>query len=460
MKKRRFAVLALTALMSLGTASVTAMAAEGWVQEGGNWAYYNAAGNRLYNVWRTGADGAWRYIDSNGYMAVDKWVDNDNYYVDANGIMVANNWLKIRNDSKDSGYDWYFFTSTGKNVKDGWEKINNNWYYFDDTGLMQTGWILDDMYYCGKDGVMLTGWNKLTPPDEYADDTDDHTGPYETADDGTYWYYFSSSGKKAVPSDDDDNFKQKRINGSYYCLREDGAMLTGWVCVTGDDSENIQDYRYVDENGQVRTGWYSAMPPEELAGQYDHDVEWFYFNNKGIPEVGPARGSAHTNDLKRIGGNTYLFGENGVPLYGLQKVFTDKDETEATAYYFGDRSQSSMLKGKFNIDDGNDRRQYYFTNTGKGYTGVYDNHLYYMGKLQKAASGNRYEVFSIWQGNNLKNYVVNSSGRIAKNTTVKDSDGIKYKTNSGGILLLEDDEEVEGKTYSTPEEPDWDNDWY
>ena len=77
------------------------------------------------------------------------------------------------------------------------------------------------------------------------------------------------------------------------------------------------------------------------------------------------------------------------------------------------------------------------------YTHLYDNYLYYMGKLQKADSGSRYEVFTIHNGNSVKNYVVNTSGRIAKNTTVKDRDGVKYKTNSGGVLVREDDEEVD-----------------
>ena len=196
MKKRGFAVLALTALMTLGTAGITAMAAEGWVQESGGWAYYNAAGNRMYNVWRQGSDGYWRYIDGNGYMAADKWVDNDDYYVDGSGIMVSNKWLQVANSNSDTGYTWYYFTQSGKAVKEGWEKINNKWYYFDDTGIMQTGWILDDMYYCGSDGVMVTGWQQLLPPDEYADDDNDYSGPYESASDGTYWYHFSSNGKK------------------------------------------------------------------------------------------------------------------------------------------------------------------------------------------------------------------------------------------------------------------------
>lgn len=452
MKKHGWAVLALAAVMSLGTAGITAMAATGWVQEGNNWAYYSAGGNRKYNDWERGNDGLWRYLNGNGVMALDTWVDGDDYYVDANGIMVAGKWLQVTNADSPSGYDWYYFNSTGKCMKEQWEQINGSWYYFDGNGVMQTGWILDDMYYCNENGVMQTGWQKLYRPDE-DDYEEEHNGPFDTSDDdGRYWFYFGTNGKKTVPDDDDDNFKQKRINGVYYCLAEDGAMLTGWVCVTGDDSDNIEDYRFVDENGQVRTGWYSAEPPENLQSQYEHDVEWFYFNNKGIPKVGPDKGTATTKDLEKIGGNTYLFGTNGVPVYGLQKVYIGSNEETYTSYYFGTKEQSSMLKGKFHLDDSGERRQYYFTNTGRGYTGVHDNYLYYMGRLQKAESGSRYEVITI--DNN--NYVVNSSGRIARNTTVKDSDGVKYKVNSSGILLEEDGEIADNRTYSSPEEPDWD----
>lgn len=452
MKKHGWAVLVLTAIMSLGTAGITAMAAAGWVQEGNNWAYYNAAGNRQYNVWQQGNDGLWRYINGNGVMAVDTWVDGDDYYVDANGIMVAGKWLQVTNADNPSGYDWYYFNSTGKCIKERWEQINGSWYYFDSNGVMQTGWILDDMYYCDESGVMQTGWQKLYRPDEDYHE-EEQNGPFDTSDDdGRYWFYFGTNGKKVVPNDDDDNFKQKRINGVYYCLAEDGAMQTGWVCVNGTDSDNIEDYRFVNENGQVRTGWYSTEPPEELQSQYENDVEWFYFNNKGIPKVGPDKGTASTKDLEKIGGNTYLFGTNGVPVYGLQKVYIGSNEETYTSYYFGTREQSSMLKGKFYIDDSGETRQYYFTNTGRGYTGVHDNYLYYMGRLQKAESGTRYEVITI--GSN--NYVVNSSGRIARNTTVKDSDGIKYKVNSSGILLEEDGESADDRTYNAPIEPDWD----
>lgn len=461
MRRHGLAVLALAAVMTFGAAGISAMAAEGWAQEGTNWVYYNAAGSRLSNAWRQGADGYWRYLGGNGTMSINSWVDNDDYYVDANGIMVANKWLKVPNGNNyEGGYQWYYFASTGKAIKEKWEKIGDKWYYFSDTGVMQTGWILDDMYYCGDDGAMLTGWQKLVPPDGV--DEEYSSSPMESAqEDGKKWYYFgTSNGKKVLPNDNGDNIKQTKINGVYYCLDEDGAMQTGWTCVTGDDSENIEDYRCIDANGKVRIGWYSIEPPENMQGQYDHDVEWYYFNNKGIPKIGPDKGSAKSSDLVKINGNTYLFNEKGNPVYGLQKIYLDSAEDEYTAYFFGSRAQSSMLTGKQRVDEGGVTVQYYFTNTGRGYTGVYDNCLYYKGKLQTADSGSRYEVISIPNGNDYKNYVVNTSGRIAKGTTVKDSDGVKYKTNSGGVLIREDDEEVDGSVYRSPEEPDWESDNY
>ena len=50
---------------------------------------------------------------------------------------------------------------------------------------------------------------------------------------------------------------------------------------------------------------------------------------------------------------------------------------------------------------------------------------------------------------------------VVKGTlTVKDANGVKLKTNSSGVLVREDDEEVDGNTYSTPEEPEWNADDY
>ena len=62
-----------------------------------------------------------------------------------------------------------------------------------------------------------------------------------------------------------------------------------------------------------------------------------------------------------------------------------------------------------------------------------------------------------------KNYavMVNSSGKVMKNTTVKNSDDIKYKTNSSGQVTEIDGESVSGVMGVDPEEPDYlADDWY
>ena len=92
-------------------------------QEGNNWAYYNNNGSKVTNAWRQAQDGTWRYLESSGAMAADKWVDNDDYYVDSSGIMITNKWLQVANSRKASGYDWYYFGTNGKCLKENGRRL-------------------------------------------------------------------------------------------------------------------------------------------------------------------------------------------------------------------------------------------------------------------------------------------------------------------------------------------------
>lgn len=144
-----------------------------------------------------GADGQWRYLNGEGYMAVNAWADSD-YYVDSNGIMVTDKWLKTTSDGGEE--EWYYFGSSGKTIDDTWKKINDKWYHFDGNGRMETGWILDDMYYTGDDGVMRTGWQKLYPPDNYEEDSNKvipgaEGGTLDYGEDGQYWYYLEQTAR-------------------------------------------------------------------------------------------------------------------------------------------------------------------------------------------------------------------------------------------------------------------------
>ena len=147
MRKKGIAILLCSALLTLG-AACTSYAA-GWVQEGNNWTYQDNNGNKVKNGWAKGtADGLWRYLDANGNMAINCWVDDDTYYVDQNGIMATDKWLKVSADNY-GNYKWYYLGSTGRMISEAWKKISDRYYYFDDEGVMQTGWLGDGgkIYY-------------------------------------------------------------------------------------------------------------------------------------------------------------------------------------------------------------------------------------------------------------------------------------------------------------------------
>lgn len=455
MRKKRAALCVLSIMLALGTASLTAYAAEGWKQSGNNWGYYDSYGNMVVNEWRKGADNLWRYLNSQGVMAINSWVD-DEYYVDNNGIMLIDKWQKL--PKKTTGWDtdnttyWYYFGNSGKAVTDGWNKISGKYYYFDSDGVMQTGWVEDDTYYLGDDGAMRIGWMYIQDPDE-TDSFNQGRVPFEDSDD-KHWYYFQSSGKKYVPTNSSSDYKLYKIDGVYYCFDEQGRMQTGWVNMGDKSDGDFENYRLFADNGKVVTGWYSTEPPEDLEGDFNDEVQWYYFSSNGVPKVGPSANEASTSDLVKINGITYLFNQYGNPVYGLRRLNEGGNGGYAT-YYFGNKATSSVVKGKGVVEEGDGTKwEYYFnesgSKTGKGYTGVKNDYLFYQGKLQKASDGTRYEPINVEN----RTYLVNTSGKIAKSTTVKDSSGTKYKTNSNGTITQIDDVNNDGKAEGRePSEP-------
>lgn len=440
MKKRCVLLMAVSAVMVLGAAMMSQAA--GWTTENGSWVYEDSSGYLVYNEWRRGADNLWRYLDGYGRMAVNSWVD-DVYYVDANGIMVSGGWQQLYESpyGETDEPHWFYFQDNGKAVSDAWKKINGKWYRFDTDCVMQTGWVDEDMYFCGDDGAAVTGWNRLYPPD----DSDWEWGPFDD-DEGMRWYYFNSSGKKFVPTSGE--YMEKRIDGAYYCFDSTGAMQTGWVPY--DSGEGISGYRFYNSDGKGVTGWYTAEPPEELADNYENEVEWFYFSKSGVPKVGGSTGELTTSDFVKINNKSYLFNANGNPVYGLQRVKSAAGDD--VYYYYFDENDRTAVTGKKEIEEGDGSTSvYYFSSNGRGYTGVYSGSLYYNGKLQRAEDGLRYEVIHV----DGKDYLVNESGRTTKSSAgVKDSEGYKYTTGTNGVLKTVNGEDVSNKVIGrAPEEP-------
>ncbi|WHY76929.1 metallophosphoesterase [Neobacillus sp. WH10] len=185
-------------------------------------------------------------------LAYDKWVNTKDgwKYYDQNGL-VKTGWFKDNgkyyylNTSgimqigwQNIGGKWYFFSPSGE-MKTGWIKDHSAWYYMKPSGEMATGWVSDNStwYYFKSNGAMATGWIQ----------------------NGQNWFYLNSSGAMATG--------WIRDGQIWYYLKSSGAMATGWI-------RDSQDWFYLNSSGAMATGWI-------LDGQ-----NWFYFKPSGTMATG------------------------------------------------------------------------------------------------------------------------------------------------------------------------------
>ncbi|MDN3019018.1 bifunctional 2',3'-cyclic-nucleotide 2'-phosphodiesterase/3'-nucleotidase [Paenibacillus sp. BSR1-1] len=134
------------------------------------------------------------------------------------------------------------------------------WYYFDNDGIMETGWVKVNgkWYFLSEDeetaGAMQTGWFK----------------------EGNIKYYLD-----AVNGDMKVNWAQ--INGKWYYFDIHGVMQTGWVLV------NKKWYFLDTTTGIMKTGWvlsgknwyYLANSGAMLTGWVQVSNKWYYLYNDG-----------------------------------------------------------------------------------------------------------------------------------------------------------------------------------
>ncbi len=131
--------------------------------------------------------------------------------------------LPVSASWQQSGGQWRYTTSSG--YATGWRKIDGKWYYFNQSGIMQTGWRFIDgkWYYMDGSGAMRTGWAFVGGNWYYMDGS----GAMRTGwvYSGGYWYYLNSSGAMQTGWLD--------VGGKRYYLYDSGAMATGSATIDG-----------------------------------------------------------------------------------------------------------------------------------------------------------------------------------------------------------------------------------
>ena len=118
------------------------------------WFYFKQDGTAAKNTWKDDY-----YLKNDGTMASTEWVYDESYgswyYLKADGKYARNEWFYYKNG-------WYYLNETGAMEK-GWLEVSNKWYYLDQDGKMETGWVQVDgkWYYLDESGALLT--NTITP---------------------------------------------------------------------------------------------------------------------------------------------------------------------------------------------------------------------------------------------------------------------------------------------------------
>ena len=339
----------------------------------------------------------------------------DLYYMDENGILVKNDWIDYKNN-------WYYANSNGLLYRGNKYIIKNKEYFFNDEGKMLTGWI-DDTYYANEDGSLVTGFQDLVYPKEWLVDR-------EQEKDNEGWFYFGGDYKKIAA--ETDFYVVRVIGDDRYCFDQNGIMRTGWRQIK-ETNPPMAGYMYFSETETdkfkygtaISNTWFAIDPPDEImAGGI---VRYFYFTPTGYLKCAK---SGEYLKLK-INTKTYLFNEYGYAVYGIK--FVDNEY-----YYFGNSdADCSMRTGKYTLQDSiGNRYNYYFKDSGEGYTGIYQNKLYYKGLLQTAGEYTKYEAYRVDGTVRL----VNESGTIMKNKKlVRDSSGVLWSTNGTGIVTYTDE---------------------
>ena len=405
----------------------------GWFYHDNTWYYIQSNGARRYN--ELAEIGGQKYLfDKDGKMLTGLQVFNGKKMLFASSGALqtegtASGWQKIDGN-------WYYFDEEGTRIV-GKKEINGATYYFNQEGVMQTGWIFTEGHwnYFASSGAMKTGWVK---------------------DKGT-WYYLDKDGVMLTGL--------QEIDGTRYYLNASGAMQTGWKWLDNH-------YYYFASSGAMKTGWlkdkdiwyYLDKDGVMLTGLQEIDGTRYYLNTSGAMQIGwkwldnhyyyfATSGAMKTGWFKDKGLWYYLKPEDGIMATGLLDV-------DGTRYYLN--ASGAMETGWKLLDN----QYYYFTESGAMKTGWFkDKGLWYYLKPEDGVmatgfldvDGTRYYLNASgametgWKQLNGNWYYFQVNGSLLRNGTTPDG----YKVNQDGIWSLNPDKvEVQGSQEESKKDSD------
>ena len=196
-------------------------------------------------------------IDDGPAQESDNWnlgwnsFDGNWFYVDSvNPVSLHSGWLYTNGA-------WYWLDPSTHAMAIGLHECNGSAYWFNGSGAMATGWVLDGgtWYYATGSGALASGWLNLNGA----------------------WYWLDPSTHAMATG-------LHECNGSAYWFNASGAMATGWVLDGGT-------WYYATGSGVLASGW------AYVGGA------WYWLD----PTT-----HAMTTGVQEIDGVQYSFASNGV----------------------------------------------------------------------------------------------------------------------------------------------------
>ena len=224
-------------------AGTEAHAAQGWVQSGSSWYFYNNQGNAVRNAWQGNY-----WLGADEKMATNAWVDGGRYYVGSNGLWVkgAQKPAEVKKQGwVQNGSAWNYYYQ-GNIVRNAW--IGSYWLGSD--GRMATNtWVDGGRYYVGANGV----WDKNAKKQEAPKPAEKKNGWVK---EGSTWYYYNQG-----------IMVRNAWQGNYW-LGSDGKMATNaWV-------DNGRYYVGADGSWDKN----AKKPEEKKQGWKKEGNSWYYYH--------------------------------------------------------------------------------------------------------------------------------------------------------------------------------------
>lgn len=258
------------------------------------WYYFKSSGE-LATGWQA-INNKWYYFEDNGAMVYDQmlWLEGENeddydlYCFDKSGAMVTGWYKFLYEPDEETGevyYEWYYFTSNG--AVEGWQKINNKWYYFEEGSyyMYYDSWLWDEekevYYYLDHNGAMVTGWYNAYEF-EFVDcegNTVNLVDWIYMNPDGTSYNGWLKSGANWYYIDEGSMiyFDTVYVGDKVYYFAPNGTLATktGWNKIVG---RNVGWVYVANASGELLTGWKTIGGVEYY---FTPSYEYYYDDNTG-----------------------------------------------------------------------------------------------------------------------------------------------------------------------------------